>query len=164
MKKELKRKDINEEVSNEAKRKLIEVLNDSPSINKLKDAEIEITALKMGTKWKICEVFKEYKLSEPDTENVIIAMANNIPVLVKIITLAILNDKDRIRNEYEEMYQTIMWNCTESDLTTLFMDIIGKLDTDFFFANIKSTKIFLKLTADRRMLKEERDQLSLEQN
>lgn len=157
-------KDISEKVSEEAKKKLIEVLNDSPSIIKLSETDYPIRALKMGTKWKICEVFKDFKDAEGITDNVIISMASNIPIIVKVVVLAILNDKNKIEKEFDNMYNDILWKCTESDLSTLLMDILQKLDTDFFFTNIKLSKTFLELTAERKMTSKEREQYLQGQN
>ena len=118
--------------------RLAQIMNDSPTIVKLKGTEWRINALKPGTQWLIaeeaCKITKGENLSMGD---VIKEMASNIPSVARVITLALLNDKDRIySDEYQTVYEQMLWgDCNTEGWTTLLVEILNLLDVDFFFAS-----------------------------
>lgn len=103
----------------EAMERLARVMNDTPTIVKLGEHGFPITALKPGTQFLIAEeACRICKAEKGNMMDVIKQFAINIPSVIKVLTLAILNDKDRIyadyatrkfSNEYETVYQTIEW-------------------------------------------------------
>lgn len=137
-----KKKEI-KEVSLEAMQRLAEIMNDSPTIAKMKNTEFPITALKPGTQWLIAE--ESCKIQKAENGNMIDIIKQysiNLPSVVHVITLAILNDKDRIYSdykrkiyseEYEAVRDTIMWNTDQQYWIGLLVEIMNKLSMDYFF-------------------------------
>lgn len=137
-----KKKEI-KEVSLEAMERLAQVMNDSPTIAKLADTEFSITALKPGTQWMIAEEScKIQKAEKGNMVDIIKQYSVNLPSVVHVITLAILNDKDRIfsdykrkiySEEYEAVRDTIMWNTKQKYWIGLLVEIMNLLSMDYFF-------------------------------
>lgn len=159
----MKQKDFKDKLSDEARAKLVEVMGDTPTLSKFKDTEFEITALKNGTLIKICEEavkIKEVQLDKNDkTASVMIAMASQIPIVCRIITYAILNDLDKIRNNFDEVYNVVLNKTSQKDIFNLFLEVFNKLDVDFFFTNIESTATLLQMLTNRRLTTKEQKAL-----
>lgn len=125
-------------LSDEAMARLAQIMNDSPTIVKLQGTEWEIKALKPGTQWMIaeeaCKIVKKENLSMGD---VIKEFALNLPSVARVITLALLNDKERIHSdEYQKVYDQLLWGDYDiKDWATLLVEILNLLDVDFFFAS-----------------------------
>ena len=124
-------------LSDIAMERLAQIMNDTPTIVRLQGTEWEIKALKPGTQWMIaeeaCKIVKGENLSMGD---VIKEFAVNLPTVAKVITLALLNDKDRINSdEYQQIYDQLLWGDYDiKDWATLLVEILNLLDVDFFFA------------------------------
>ena len=125
-------------ISDEAMARLAQIMNDSPTIVKLGSTEWKIRALKPGTQWMIaeeaCNIIKKEKLSMGD---VIKEFSANIPSVAKVITLALLNDKNKIHGkEYQQVYDQLLWGDYDiKDWATLLVEILNLIDVDFFFAS-----------------------------
>lgn len=125
-------------LSDVAMERLAQIMNDTPTIVRLQGTEWEIKALKPGTQWMIaeeaCKIVKDENLSMGD---VIKEFAVNLPSVAKVITLALLNDKDRINSdEYQQVYDQLLWGDYDiKDWATLLVEILNLLDVDFFFAS-----------------------------
>lgn len=125
-------------LSDEAIERLARLMNDSPTIVKLKDTQWQIRALKPGTQWLIaeeaCKLVKGEKMSMGD---VIKEFATNLGSVARVITLALLNNKSRIESdEYNQVYDQLMWGDYDiKDWATLLVEILNLLDVDFFFAS-----------------------------
>lgn len=144
-------------ISDEAMERLAQLMNDTPTLIKLKGTEFEIKALKPGTQWLIaeeaCKIIKQEKMSMGD---VIKELASNLPSVAKIITLAILNDKERIKKDYESVYDSIMWgDYDQRDWLYLLVEIMKLLDVDFFFASTNLIETLRQQTLSRKMMTEE---------
>lgn len=128
----------NSPLSDKAMERLAQIMNDSPTIVKLQGTEWKITALKPGTQWLIaeeaCKIVKGENLSMGD---VIKEFATNIPSVARVITLALLNDKEKINgDEYTQVFDQLMWGEYDvKDWATLLVEILNLLDVDFFFAS-----------------------------
>lgn len=148
-------------VSNDAQKRLLQIMNDSPTIVKLNETEEwKITALKPAVKWRIAEVARKIKETSSDTESVLLEMANSMPLLAEALTLALLNDKDRIESdEYKQVYELLMWETDDRNWGNLFLEVLGLLDIDFFFTNIELVQIFQKMTTERKTKLAEQRQL-----
>lgn len=151
--------DVQDKVSDGARERLLEIMADSPTILKLGGTDFELTALKNGTLIKICEEAVKIKKvqvdSEDKTASVMLSMATQIPVVCRIVTYALLNDRKRIERNFDDVYDIVLNNTSQSDLFNLFYEIIQKLDVSFFFANIESSLTLLQTMTDRRMTMEE---------
>lgn len=168
-----KKKEI-KEVSLEAMERLAKVMNDSPTIAKMADTEFAITALKPGTQWLIAEEScKIQKAEEGNMIDIIKQYSINLPSVVKVITLAILNDKDRIfadykrkiySEEYEAMCDTIMWNTEQQYWIGLLVEIMNSLSMDYFFQSTNAIAMIREMALGRKMKMEEQKSLSVAQN
>lgn len=159
----------------EAQSRLVQVMNDSPTIVKLGKTEFAIKGLKPGTQWLIAEEsLKIQKNEEGNFSDVIKQFAQNIPSVVKVITLAILNDKNRIysggepdngfSSEYQSIYDTIMWETDQSNWIGLLVEIMNMLSLDYFFASTNAIATIREMALGRKMTTEERKSLSLVPN
>lgn len=153
------------QVSFESMERLAKVMNDSPTIIKMKDYEFAITALKPGTQWLIAEeACKIMKAEKGNMEDVIKQFAINIPSVVHVITLAILNDKDSIfKNiktreysaEYETVYDTVMWETSPDNWLSLLVEIMNMLSMDYFFQSTNAVAMIREAALGRKMKMEE---------
>lgn len=159
-----KRKTIYEPVSLEAQERLVEIMNDSPRLAKLAGTEWEIHALKPGTKWLIAEeAVRIAKKEDMTMKDIFMSVSQNMPSVVRILTLALLNDRERIDRDYQAVYDILMWESDEKDWANLLMEIFSMLDVGFFFQILQSTQIFREITLKRRTTKAEQELLSQEQ-
>lgn len=154
-------------VSDESMERLARIMNDSPSLIKLHGTEWCIKGLKPGVQWLIaeqaCQVVKGEKLSMGD---VIKEFAVNLPAVVHVITLALLNDKERIFSDYEkkelseeyhQVYDLLMWGEYDmKDWALLLGEILNLISTDFFFESTNVIQTVREMTLTRKMTKAER--------
>ena len=154
--------------------KLAKVMNDTPTVVKMSKTEFPITALKPGTQWLIAEEScKILKAEKGNFADVIKQFSVNIPSVVRVITLAILNDKDRIfsnyknreySEEYTSIYETIMWETKQENWIGLVVEIINMLSMDYFFQVTNAIAIIREMALGRKMTMEEQKLSSAEQN
>lgn len=154
-------------VSDEAMERLARIMNDSPSLVKLHGTEWMITGLKPGVQWLIaeqaCKIVKGEKLSMGD---VIKEFSVNLPAVVHVLTLALLNDKERIfsdydkrelSDEYRQVYDLLMWGEYDmKDWALLLGEILNLISTDFFFESTNVIQTVREMTLTRKMTKAER--------
>ena len=147
-------------LSDRAMERLAQIMNDTPTIVKLKGTEFKITALKPGTQWLIaeeaCKIVKGENLSMGD---VIKEFAVNLPAVARVIALAMLNDKERINSgEYQQIYDMLLWGDFEMrDWAGLLVEILNLIDVDFFFA---STNVIQTVRSQTLMRKTQAAELS----
>ena len=152
-------------ISVDAMERLAKVMNDTPTIVKMSNTEFAITALKPGTQWLIAEEScKIMKAEQGNFKDVIKQFAVNIPSVVRVITLAILNDKDRIfsdyknktySSEYESVYETIMWETSQEYWISLLVEIMNMLSMDYFFQSTNAVAMIREAALGRKMKMEE---------
>lgn len=154
-------------VSDKSMERLARIMNDSPSLVKLHGTEWMITGLKPGVQWLIaeqaCKIVKGEKLSMGD---VIKEFAVNLPAVVHVLTLALLNDKERIfsdydkrelSDEYRQVYDLLMWGEYDmKDWALLLGEILNLISTDFFFESTNVIQTVREMTLTRKMTKAER--------
>lgn len=154
-----------ENVTVESMEKLAKVMNDTPTVVKMNSTEFAITALKPGTQWLIAEeACKIMKAEQGNLQDVIKQFSINIPSVVHVITLAILNDKDSIfddygkreySEEYHTVYDTIMWETIPDNWLALLVEIINMLSMDYFFQSTNAVAIIRETALGRKMKMEE---------
>lgn len=145
--------------------KLAKVMNNTPSIIKMAQTEFAITALKPGTQWLIAEeACKIMKAEQGNFNDVIRQFAVNIPSVVKVITLAILNDKNRIFSDYDKkiysedffsVYDTIMWETDSKGWIGLLVEIMNMLSMDYFFESTNAIAMIREMALGRKKTMEE---------
>ena len=151
--------------SADAMERLAKVMNDTPTIVKMSNTEFAITALKPGTQWLIAEEScKIMKAEQGNFKDVIKQFAVNIPSVVHVITLAILNDKNRIfedyksrtySEEYQSVYDTIMWETSPDNWLSLLVEIMNMLSMDYFFQSTNAVAMIREAALGRKMKMEE---------
>lgn len=146
-------------VSDDSMERLAKIMNDSPTVLKLKGTEWEIRGLKPAVQWMIaeeaCKIVKGEKQAMGD---VIREFANNLPSVAKVITLALLNDKKRIEDKdwFQKVYDELMWGDYEiRDWAVLLAEILKMIDIDFFFESTNVVQMIRKMTLDRKMTRKE---------
>ena len=155
------------EVNLEAQERLVEILTDSPRIVSLNGSEWAIKALRMGTQYLIAKKVIEIKRAEDNTfGDIIQQFAVNIPAVIEVLTLALLNDKNKIFKDgidggeyselYETTYQTLMWECKVEDFGNLLLEVLQMIDTNFFMESCRILEMFKMSTTARTRTKEQK--------
>ena len=149
------------EVALSSQKRLAEILNDSPHIVSLNGTEWEVRALRTGTQWLICKKCVEVAMVEnADFGDVVKQFCTNIPALVEILTLALLNDRHKIFTDgvesngysqlYNATYDTLMWDCETSEFGFLLLEVLQLIDVSFFLESYRMLQIFRESTMTRK--------------
>lgn len=149
------------EVSLEAQERLAEILSDSPRLVSLNGTEWEVRALRTGTQYLIAqEVIKINKVENANFGDIVKQFAINIPSVLKILTLALLNDREKIFKNgdesagfsdlYEATYNTLSWDCNVSEFGDILLETLQLLDTSFFLESCRIVEMFRVATTARR--------------
>lgn len=156
---------MKKDISVDAMQRLAEIMNDTPTVMKMGKTEFAITALKPGTQWLIAEEScKIMKAEQGNFKDVIKQFSVNIPSVVHVITLAILNDKNRIfedyrsrkySEEYQSVYDTIMWETNPDNWLSLLVEIMNMLSMDYFFQSTNAVAMIREAALGRKMKMEE---------
>ncbi|MGM9970075.1 MAG: hypothetical protein ACI35S_06745 [Anaeroplasma sp.] len=142
-------------VSDDAMAKLAQIMTNTPSIIKFAGTEWELKALKPGVQWKIAQIACSIVHKENATMGDIFKdLANNIPEVAKIITLALLNDKGKIENKevFDSVYDIVLWEGNIKDYATILYEILNLQDVSFFFQTREVIEIFRKTTLEKKTM------------
>lgn len=139
--------------SDESMEKLVRVMTDAPSLVKLADAGWEVRALKPAVQWEIAKVACEiHQVENASYGDILTEFAKNLPAVVRVITLALLNDKKRIEEEYDLVYDTLMWESNPSEWANVLLEILNLQDIGFFLQITQVTEIFRQMTLQKRKM------------
>lgn len=149
-------KEVVQRASDEAMEKLVRVMTDAPTIVKLADIGWDVTALKPAVQWEIakaaCDVRREANATFGD---VLKGLSANLPNIVRIVTLALLNDKKRIEEEYDRVYDTLMWESNPSEWATLLYEVLQLIDVGFFFQITDVVETFRQIVLQKKTMMNE---------
>ena len=148
-------------VSDEAQNRLAAILADSPSIETLAGTEWEMRPLHFGTMHlmadEICKINKAESATYGDVLKVLLVQ---IPVTFKVLTLALLNDKNLIfqngdKNQgysklFKKTYDTIEWNATKEELAKIMLDCMEMIDVSFFMGPLDMPQIFRAMVTGKK--------------
>ena len=151
----------NREVSIEAQEQLVEILNDSPHLVSLIGSDYEVRSLRFGTQYLIAqEVIKINKAESATYGDIVKQFAVNIPSLIKVITLCLLNDRKRIfkngdeslgfSDEYKALYDTLKWEGNINEFGELLVECLRMLDITAFYQALDMLQIFRASVTMRR--------------
>lgn len=151
----------NREVSIEAQEQLVEILNDSPHLVSLIGSDYEVRSLRFGTQYLIAqEVIKINKAESATYGDIVKQFAVNIPSLIKVITLCLLNDRKRIfkngdeslgfSDEYRALYDTLKWEGNINEFGELLVECLRMLDITAFYQALDMLQIFRASVTMRR--------------
>lgn len=149
------------QVSLDSQERLAEIMNDSPRLVSLNGTEWEIKALRMGTQWLISKKCIEVAKAENATfGDIIKQFTTNIPSVVEVLVLALLNDKKKIYKDGDEgngfsdlyyaTYNTLMWDCKVEQFGDIFLSVLQMLDISFFMESHRILEIFRESTMARK--------------
>lgn len=158
----------------DAMERLAQVMNDSPTLVKLGEVGFPITALKPATQWLIAEeAIKIQKAEKANFADVIKQFAASYQSVISVLTLAILNDKDRIyknprtrelSDEYFAVRDTIEWETNPKYWMNLLVEVINLLSLDFFFNVTESIMVLKEMALKRKMTMKELKSSQVVQN
>lgn len=135
----------------DAMMRLAEIMNDSARTITLGGEEYHITALKAGTQWLVAQEACKIAKTGDSFEDVIKQFAVNIPAVIRVLTLVILNDKDKINGpEYQELYDKIEWEVPRNEWITVLVECLNMLDFKGFFLTIGLIDNFRTMTMTKR--------------
>lgn len=159
----IKRKDSETPIG--AQERLSEIMNDEPRTIKVGKKDYKMYALRMGTQWLIAEeAVKIVKAENAAIGDVLKQFSVNIPSVVRCITLAILNDKDKIfkdertreyTDEYQAMYDTIMWESDSSEWMGILLEVLNMVNVEVFFYTTDAVQMIREMTLKKKMTKKE---------
>lgn len=149
-------------------------MNNSPKLVSFAGSEWAVSALKPGTQWLIAqEAIKINKAESANYGDVVRQFAANIPSVVRVLTLALLNDRQKIYangrdGEYSELFNTtydsILWNTDQGSWISLLVEVINLLDIEVFFSTTSSITILRQRLLERKTTMEEQKLLLHEQS
>lgn len=146
--------------SDESMERLVRIMTDSPTLAKLAGTEWEIRALKPAVQWEIAKIACNIHNVEKATYgDVLKGFSENLPAVVRVVTLALLNDKKRIDEDYDMVYETLMWESKPSEWATILYEILQLQDVGFFFQITQATEMFRQTTLQRKKTIAEQKQL-----
>lgn len=156
-----KYKTIYQPVSDEAMERLVDVMNNTPTLVKLAGVDWAVTALKPAVQNLIAkEACTINKVENASMGDVLKSFDGNLPSVARIITLALLNDKERIAKDYDKVYDTIMWESEIHDWAKLLFEVLNLLDVSFFFQITDATQTLRQMSLQRKTTMEEAKKLS----
>lgn len=158
---------VSREVSLEAQERLAEILNDSPHIVSLNGTEWEVRALRMGTQWLIAnKCIQVAKVESANFGDIVKQFAVNIPAVIEVLVLALLNDKNKIfkngneKDGYSDLYQatydTLLWECKTEEFGQIFLETLQLIDVGFFMESQRMLQIFREMTLTRKRTLEQK--------
>ena len=161
MSKKVSKEIKDKQVSLDSQERLAEILNDSPRIVSLNNTEWEIRALRMGTQWLIAKKCIEVsKVESANFGDIVKQFAINIPAVLDVLTLALLNDRNKIfkdgneRNGYSDLFNdtfnTLKWECKVEDFGNIFLEVLQMIDVSFFMESCRILEIFRESTMARK--------------
>lgn len=136
----------------------MQIMNDSPTLVKLAGTEWEIKALKPAVQWMIVEeACNIQKKEDASMRDIFLGIAQNFDSVIRIITWALLNDKRKIENSFDAVYDTLKWESEIKEWAVLLQEILSLIDVSFFFATTNAIQMMREVTAQRkRTIQEQR--------
>ena len=162
VKQRLKQKEIEDlRVSDDAQNRLAAILADSPTIEKFAGTEWEMRPLKFGTQYLIVEEACKINQAESATYgDVLKCMLAQIPATCKVITLALLNDRNKIYQNgdpnqgfsklFKQTYNTVLWESDRADLSKIMLDCLAMVDVGFFTEALGMLQIFRASVTEKK--------------
>ena len=163
-KKSIDKKSEFEQASIESQEGLADILNDSPHIVSLNGTEWEVRALRFGTQWLVAKKCIEICKADSKTfGDVIKSFAVNIPAILDVITLCLLNDKRKIYKNGDELLgfsdlyystrETLEWDCEISKFGDILLECLQLLNVDFFYQSLDMLQIFRESVLGKKRIR-----------
>lgn len=148
-------------VSDEAQNRLAKILADGFTIEKCAGTEWEIRPLRMGTEYlivnEICEMNIENGAKYGD---VLHELKNSMPTLWNVITLILLNDKNKIYQNgdtskgFSELFYktrtTVEWYANKEEMSSILLTTLQLIDVSFFMEALDMLQIFRASVTEKK--------------
>lgn len=148
-------------VSDEAQNRLAKILADGFTIEKCAGTEWEIRPLRMGTEYlivnEICDMNIENGAKYGD---VLHELKNSMPTLWNVITLILLNDKNKIyqngdpnqgfSNLFKRTRRTVEWYSKKEEISSVLITCLQLIDVSFFMEALGMLQIFRASVAEKK--------------
>jgi hypothetical protein len=135
----------------DAQLRLAQIMNDTPKKIKLGERTFEIRALKPGTQHLIAEEAAKIAKAGESFTDIIQQFAKQVPSVIRCITLAVLNDKQKIYGkEYQDMYDYIEFETNQREWLMVLVEVLQMLDLNFFFQTTSQIDLFREITLTSR--------------
>lgn len=150
-----------EKVSLESQERLAEILNDSPHLVNLNGTEWEVRALRFGTQWLVAKKCIEINKAESaNFGDIVKQFSVNIPAVLDVITLCLLNDKNKIykngkeRDGFSDLYyatrDTLEWETDVTKFGEILFECLQLLSIDFFYQALDMLQIFRASVTEKK--------------
>ena len=141
--------------------RLAEISNDGPRVVLMKGTESDVRTLRMGTQWLSSKVVSDMIKDEAKTFGDIMRQFSvNIPAILDVLTLCLLNDKAKIFKDgkqeygYSELYHatrdTLEWDCDVTDFGNILLECLQLMSVDFFLQSRDILEIFKKSVLEKK--------------
>ena len=121
----------------------------------------------MGTQWLIAnKCIQVAKVENANFGDIVKQFAVNIPAVIEVLVLALLNDRNKIfkngneKDGYSELYKatydTLMWECKTEEFGQIFLETLQLLDVSFFMESQRMLQIFREMTLTRKRTLEQK--------
>jgi hypothetical protein len=115
----------------------------------------------MGTQWLIAKKCIEINKAESaNFGDIVKQFAVNIPAVIEVLALALINDKNKIFKDgnerygysdfYNATYDTLMWECKVEDFGVILLEVLQMIDISFFLDSHRILEIFRESTMTRK--------------
>ena len=142
------------EFSTDAKRSIVDIINDSPSLVKLGDREYRVKDMRYYSVFRICKIVMEMKKADEtlDTDNKIItALCTDLDAMCEIMAIVLCNhmftpdsrNADRRNDELVRAMKTKVMNSTydANQWAAIIIGAIQSIDLTAFFLLKKSVSM-----------------------
>ena len=100
------------------------------------------------------------KVENANFGDIVKQFAINMPAILEVLTLALLNDRHKIfkdgneRNGYSDLYyatfDTLKWECNVETFGNIFLEVLQMIDVSFFWESCRILEIFRESTMARK--------------
>ena len=119
--------------------------------------------MRMGTQWLIAKKCIEITKAENSTfGDVIKQFATNIPAVLDVLTLALLNNKYKIfkngnaQEGFSDLYyatrNTLEWECDVTKFGNILFEVLSLMSVDFFFNALTVLDTFRASVTERKRM------------
>lgn len=133
----------------DAQLRLAEVMNDTPRQIKLGDRTFSIRALRPGIQMLIAHEAAKIAKAEQSFSDIIKQFSENIPSVIRVLTLAILNEREHTSEAspiYQSTYEFIEWETNPNQWLSVLVEVLQMLDLNFFFQSTTQIDLFRQIT------------------
>lgn len=136
----------------DAQLRLAEIMNDTPREITLGGRTFSIKALRPGTQYLIAQEAAKIAKASESFSDLVRQFAENIPSIIRCLTLAILNDKKKIYDakQYKSLSDFIEWETNPNQWLSVLVEVMQMLDMNAFFLLTSQVDLFREITLTKK--------------